>query len=116
MTPFVTLFIVMTAAEEHISGREWALDALKEIGLAAAVTSVAGIAGGKLLALARDRGWTSQVSEQIAIPALALLAYQGSVMSAGTGSSRASAAGFLCRAVTRGRHLAGHDPSKPYDI
>jgi NhaP-type Na+/H+ or K+/H+ antiporter len=106
VTPFVTLFIAVTAAEEHISGHEWALEALKEIGLAAVAAAVVGIAGGKLLAFAKDQGWTSQVSEQIAILALALLAYSGSVAIGGNGFVAAFGGGILFRAVTRGRHLA----------
>src|SRR5581483_5447449 len=49
-TPFVTLFVAVTAADEGISGHEWALEALKEIGLAVAAAAVVGFAGGKLLA------------------------------------------------------------------
>jgi sodium/hydrogen antiporter len=106
VTPFVTLFIAVTAAEEHISGHEWALEALKEIGLAAVAAAVVGIAGGKLLAFAKDQGWTSQVSEQIAILALALLVYSGSVAIGGNGFVAAFGGGILFRAVTRGRRLA----------
>jgi NhaP-type Na+/H+ or K+/H+ antiporter len=106
VTPFVTLFIAVTAAEEHISGRAWAVQALKEIGLAVAAAAVAGIVGGKLLGLAKDRGWTSQVSEQIATLALALLAYEGSVTIGGNGFVAAFAAGILFRAATTGRQLA----------
>ncbi|HWN62387.1 MAG TPA: cation:proton antiporter [Streptosporangiaceae bacterium] len=106
VTPFVTLFIAVTAAAEHISGHEWALEALKEIGLAAVAAAVVGIAGGKLLAFAKDQGWTSQVSEQIAILALALLAYSGSVAIGGNGFVAAFGGGILFRAVTRGRGLA----------
>jgi sodium/hydrogen antiporter len=106
VTPFVTLFIAVTAAEEHISGHAWAAEALKEIGLAVAAAVVAGIVGGKLLGLAKDRGWTSRVSEQIAILALALLAYEGSVTIGGNGFVAAFAAGILFRTATTGEHLA----------
>ena len=44
------------------------------LGLAVVAAVVVGYLGGKLLALADERGWTSGVSEQIAILALALLA------------------------------------------
>ena len=86
-TPFVTLFIAAVAAEEALGETAWGLEALTQIGLAILAAVVVGYLGGKLLALANDRGWTSQVSEQIAILALALLAYQGSVTVGGNGSS-----------------------------
>jgi sodium/hydrogen antiporter len=105
VTPFVTLFIAVAAADEGISGHAWALEALKEIGLAIVTAAVIGLAGGKLLAFAKDRGWTSEVSEQIAILALALLAYAGSVAVGGNGFVAAFGGGILFRHVTRGRRL-----------
>src|SRR5208282_2792440 len=105
VTPFVTLFIAVTAAEEGISGHAWALEAVKEIGLAIVAAAVVGFAGGKLLAFAKDRGWTSPVSEQIGILALALLAYSGSVAIGGNGFVAAFGGGIVFRAVTGGRHL-----------
>lgn len=106
VTPFVTLFIAVTASEEGISGHAWAVEAVKEIGLAIVVAAVAGFIGGKLLAFAKGRGWTSGVSEQIGILALALLAYEGSVTIGGNGFIAAFGAGILFRQVTRGQHLA----------
>ena len=76
-TPLVTLFIAIVAAEEELGETAWGLEALNQIGLAIVAAVVVGYVGGKLLALANDRGWTSGVSDQIAILALALLAYQG---------------------------------------
>jgi len=101
-TPFVTLFIALVASEESIGQKAWGLEALKEIGLAVVAAVVAGYAGGKLLAFARHRGWTSPVSEQIAILALALLAYEGSVWIGGNGFVAAFAGGILFGAVTGG--------------
>lgn len=102
-TPFVTFFIAVSGAEEGISDRSWGLEAVKEIGLAILAAVVVGYAGGKLLALAADHGWTSAVAEQIAILALALLAYEGSVAIGGNGFIAAFAGGILFGAVTRGR-------------
>jgi NhaP-type Na+/H+ or K+/H+ antiporter len=102
-TPFVTLFIAVCAAEEGLSDQAWGLEALKEIGLAVVAAVVVGYVGGKLLALANDHGWTSDVSEQIAILALALLSYEGSVAIGGNGFIAAFAGGILFGAVTRGR-------------
>ena len=89
-TPFVTLFIAVVAAEEALGDTAWGLEALKQIGLAIVAAVVVGYLGGWLLAFADQRGWTSGVSEQIAILALALLAYRGPSRSAGTASSQRS--------------------------
>ena len=102
-TPFVTLFIAAVAAEESLGDTAWGLEALKQIGLAIVAAVVVGYLGGKLLALAAERGWTSAVSEQIAILALALLAYGGSVAIGGNGFIAAFAGGILFGAVTRQR-------------
>jgi NhaP-type Na+/H+ or K+/H+ antiporter len=102
-TPLVTLFIAAAAAEESIGDKAWGLEALKQIGLAIVAAVVVGYIGGKLLAFARERGWTSGVSEQIAILALALLAYEGAVAIGGNGFIAGFAGGILFGAATRGR-------------
>ena len=102
-TPFVTLFIAVVAAEEGLGDTAWGLEALKQIGLAIVAAVVVGYLGGKLLAVAVERGWTSGVSEQIAILAFALLAYGGSVAIGGNGFIAAFVGGLLFGAATRGR-------------
>jgi len=102
-TPFVTLFIAAVAAEESLGDTAWGLEAVKQIGLAILAAVVIGSLGGKLLTLAIDRGWTSDVSEQIAILALAVLAYGGSVAIGGNGFIAAFAGGMLFGAATRRR-------------
>ena len=102
-TPLVTLFIAAAAAEESLSDKAWGLEALKEIGLAIVAAVVVGYVGGKLLAFASERRWTSGVSEQIAILALALLAYGGAVAIGGNGFIAGFAGGILFGAATRGR-------------
>jgi sodium/hydrogen antiporter len=102
-TPFVTFFIALVAAEDGIGDKAWGLEALKQIGLALVAAVVVGSIGGKLLALASDHQWTDEVSEQIAILALALLAYEGSVAIGGNGFIAAFAGGILFGAATRGR-------------
>jgi NhaP-type Na+/H+ or K+/H+ antiporter len=102
-TPFVTLFIAAVAAKESLGDTAWGLEALKQIGLAIVAAVVVGYLGGWLLAFADQRGWTSDVSEQIAILALALLAYGGSVAIGGNGFIAAFAGGILFGAVTRRR-------------
>jgi NhaP-type Na+/H+ or K+/H+ antiporter len=105
-TPFVTLFIAAVAAEEALGDTAWGLEAVKQIGLAIVAAVVVGYLGGKLLAVAAGRGWTSEVSEQIAILALALLAYGGAVAIGGNGFIAAFAGGILFGAVTRRRLTA----------
>jgi sodium/hydrogen antiporter len=102
-TPFVTVFIAILASDEGLGDRAWGLEALKQIGLAIVAASIVGYVGGRLMAFAKDRGWTSAVSEQIAILALALLAYQGSVAIGGNGFVAAFAGGILFGAATRRR-------------
>jgi NhaP-type Na+/H+ or K+/H+ antiporter len=102
-TPLVTLFIAMVAAEEDLGDTAWGLEAVKQIGLAVVAAVVVGYLGGKLLALADERGWTSEVSEQIAILALALLAYEGAVTVGGNGFIAAFTGGILFGAATRQR-------------
>jgi len=105
-TPFVTLFIAAVAAEEALGDTAWGWQAVKQIGLAIVAAVVVGYLGGKLLAVAAERGWTSEVSEQIAILALALLAYQGSVTLGGNGFIAAFVGGILFGAATRRRLTA----------
>ena len=102
-TPLVTVFIAAAAAEESISEKSWGLEALKQIGLAILTAVVVGYLGGLALAFAKDHGWTSGVSEQIAILALALLAYQGAVAIGGNGFIAGFAGGILFGAATRRR-------------
>jgi NhaP-type Na+/H+ or K+/H+ antiporter len=102
-TPFVTLFVALVAAEEGIGDHAWGLAALKQIGLAVVAAVVVGYLGGKLMEFAKDRGWTSDVSEQIAILALALLSYVGAVAIGGNGFVAAFVGGILFGAATHGR-------------
>jgi sodium/hydrogen antiporter len=102
-TPFVTLFIALAAADEGLGDQAWELAALKQIGLAIVAALVVGYLGGKLMAFAKDHGWTSEVSEQIAILALALLSYVGAATIGGNGFVAAFVGGILFGSATRGR-------------
>jgi sodium/hydrogen antiporter len=102
-TPFVALFVVLVAAEEGIGDQAWEFAALKQIGLAIVAALVVGYLGGKLMLFAGDHGWTSEVSEQIAILGLALLSYVGAVAIGGNGFVAAFVGGILFGAATRGR-------------
>jgi sodium/hydrogen antiporter len=74
--------------------------------LALVAAVVVGYVGGALLAFAKDGGWTSDLSEQIAVLALALLSYEGAVAIGGNGFVAAFAAGIVFGAAAKG-HLAG---------
>ena len=102
-TPFVTVFIAILAAEEDLGSHHWGIEAFKQIGLGIAAAVVVGLVGGRLMIVAKDRGWTSEVSEQVGILALALLAYEGSVWIGGNGFVAAFAGGILFASATRGR-------------
>jgi NhaP-type Na+/H+ or K+/H+ antiporter len=100
--PFVTLFIAFAVATEaHVQGESWWVTALSEIGLAVAVGTVIGIAGGWLLMQVSRRGWTSETSKQIAILGLALLAYFSAVTLHGNGFIAAFVGGIVFGASTR---------------
>ncbi len=102
-TPFVTLFIAVAASEEHLVDTAWWLQAVQQIGLALAAAAVVGYAGGKLLTFAKDHGWTSNESEQIAILAFALLSYGAAATVGGNGFVAAFAGGIFFGAATRRR-------------
>jgi len=67
-TPFVTLFIAILAAADDLGDAAWGLEAVTQIGLAILSAAVVGYLGGTLMALAKDHGWTSDVSEQGTAP------------------------------------------------
>jgi sodium/hydrogen antiporter len=102
-TPFVTLFLLVVAAEEAVGAGDWASEALKELGLALLVAIVVGIAAGLAVKAARARSWTSPLSEQLAVLSLALLSYSAAVMIGGNGFVAAFVGGILFGAATAGR-------------
>ena len=79
------------------------MKATEQIGFAIVAAIAVGVIGGTLLSAARARGWTSHISEQLVILALALLAYGGSIEIGGNGFVSAFVAGILFGATTRGR-------------
>ena len=100
-TPFVTLFLAAVVSEEASGGRSWGHDGLIELALAVVVAVAVGGGGGYLLGRARGRGWTSDVSEQLGVLALAVLAYEGAVEIGGNGFVAAFAGGLFFGAVTK---------------
>jgi NhaP-type Na+/H+ or K+/H+ antiporter len=101
-TPFVTVYLTLLVSETGEMGGHWALEAAKEIGLGLVAAVVVGTMGGRLLEAAGRRRLTSTVSEQLAIVALALLAYAGAVAIGGNGFIAAFIGGLLFGAATRG--------------
>jgi NhaP-type Na+/H+ or K+/H+ antiporter len=102
-TPFVTLFLMLLLSEEGMESGNWAAESAKEIGLALAAAVVIGVLGGRLLLMARRRGWTSQISEQLVVVGLSLLAYEGAVAIGGNGFVAAFVGGLLFGATTAAR-------------
>jgi sodium/hydrogen antiporter len=107
VTPFVTLFLALLLHEEGLGHGHWLLNALAEIGWALLAAALVGALGGAFLRAAHRRGWTSPVSEQLAILALALLSYECAVAIGGNGFVAAFTSGLLFGA-TAGR--AAHEP------
>lgn len=105
-TPFVTLFLAVTIAEETAGEQPWFIEAGLEIAIALAVAVVVGGLGGWLVAMARRRGWASLDSESLGLLMMALLAYAGATALDGNGFVAAFAAGVAFRTVT-----AGSEPS-----
>ena len=99
-TPFVTLFLTLVLAEEGLESGHWAAEAAKDIGLAIVAAVAVGVIGGRLLVLARAQGWTSAMSEELTVLALALLSYVGAVAIGGNGFVAAFVAGLLFGAST----------------
>jgi NhaP-type Na+/H+ or K+/H+ antiporter len=102
-TPFVTLFLLVVAANEAVGAGDWASEALKELALALVVAIAVGIAGGRAIKAARNRSWTSPLSEQLAVLSLALLSYSAAVTIGGNGFVAAFVGGILFGAATAGR-------------
>jgi NhaP-type Na+/H+ or K+/H+ antiporter len=102
-TPFVTLFLIFLLSEEGMESGNWAAESLKELGLAVVAAIVIGVIGGKLLMMARSKGWTSETSEDLVVVGLSLLAYEGAVAIGGNGFVAAFGGGLLFGAITHQR-------------
>lgn len=105
-TPFVAVFLALAVAEETSHGTSWLAEAVGEIALAVVVALVVGWLGGRTLRAARDRGLTTEVSEQLAVLSLALLAFVAASAAGGNGFVSAFVAGLLFR-VSTGASLEG---------
>jgi len=99
-TPFVLLFIALATADAGAQGHHLA-EAVQEIAVAIVAGVGIGAIGGRLLIAADRRGWTSGLSRQIAVLALALGGYYASVGLGGNGFIAAFVAGLAFGTVTQ---------------
>jgi sodium/hydrogen antiporter len=104
-TPFVALFLSFAAASEETGQAHWLVAALTAIGVGVVVGIIAGTLGGQLLLRTTRLGWTSGGSEQIAILAIGVTAYLGSVALGGNGFIAAFVGGLLFGAATHPRFI-----------
>lgn len=101
-TPFVTLFLATVVSVDAPGHGDQLVAAIEAIGLAVLAAIVVGLGGGRLLQLAVRRGWTSPTAERLALIALAVLAYAGSVSIGGNGFVAAFLGGLVFGAATGG--------------
>ena len=101
VTPVVTVLLAVVAAEEELQAG-WVTAAVREVGVAIVVAILVGGCGGLLLRVSDARGWTSELSVELAVLALAALSYVGAVWSGGNGFVAAFAAGLFFAAASGG--------------
>ncbi len=75
VTPLVTFFLAGAVAEADALGSFTPASALWDLALGVLVGSALGVGGGRVLGIARERGWTSPNATAIFVPALAFFAY-----------------------------------------
>ncbi len=101
--PFLMLFIALAAAEEGLGGG-WLAFTVEQIGLGALVGVAVGVAGGRALATAVKREWALPLFAQLALAALAILAFIAADAIGGNGFIAAfvggGAAGTAARRTT----------------
>jgi sodium/hydrogen antiporter len=102
-TPLVTLFLAVLVAEKGNGPENWVSESLIELGIAVLVAIIVGALAGRLLAAAHVRGWTSDISDRLAVLATALLAYGGSVTLGGNGFVAAFLGGLVFGAASKGQ-------------
>ena len=94
--PFLALFIALALAEEEaLTGGQWILFPLQQIGFGVLVGALVGASGAWLVREAIRWGWISDTFERLALLALALLAYALAGLVGGNGFIAAFAGG-LC--------------------
>ena len=101
-TPFVTLFLLIVAAEEHVGPADWLTEALVDLGLAVATALVVGVVGGVAARYAVRRGWTTPASRELLVLTLALLSYAAALAIGGNGFVAAFLGGIVFGAASDG--------------
>ncbi|HSS37050.1 MAG TPA: cation:proton antiporter [Patescibacteria group bacterium] len=99
-TPFVLLGIAIIGSEGGGPG-DWLAEAVREALVGTLTGVVLGVAGGLLLVRAERSGWASRSSRQLAVLALALAAYFGSIALGGNGFIAAFVGGLAFGAASR---------------
>jgi sodium/hydrogen antiporter len=102
-TPLVTLFLALLVAEEASAPGNWLAEAFVELGIAVVVAIAVGTIAGRLIAAAQRHGWTSHLSDRLAILATALLAYGGALAAGGNGFVAAFVGGIVFAVASKGR-------------
>jgi sodium/hydrogen antiporter len=101
--PFLALFIALALAEEEaLTGGQWILFALQQIGFGVLVGALVGASGAWLVREAIRWGWISDTFERLALLALALLAYALAGLAGGNGFIAAFAGGLCAGPFLRG--------------
>lgn len=102
-TPVVAFLIAAVVSETGPSGDDAVVDALREMGLGAAMGVATGVVGALLLVFALRRVWASPTSLEIGVLGLAAFAYAGALAVEGNGFVAAFTAGLAFRAASRNR-------------
>lgn len=101
--PFLALFIALALAEEEaLTGGQWILFPLQQIGFGVLVGALVGASGAWLVREAIRWGWISDTFERLALLALALLAYALAGLAGGNGFIAAFAGGLCAGPFLRG--------------
>jgi sodium/hydrogen antiporter len=106
VTPVVMIAIAGAAADEGTPGAIGLGSALAELAVGVAVGVAVGFTGGRVLGLARRRGWAAEDFTGVAVLALALLAYLAALAVGGNGFVAAFCGGIAFGAVAGPRGSA----------
>ena len=102
-TPLVTLFLAIVVSEVGAGPEDWLTESITDLGVAIVVAVVVGFGSGRLLVVARRRGWTSETSDRLAVMTTAFVSYLAAVSFGGNGFVAAFVGGILFAAATRGQ-------------
>lgn len=101
-TPVVSVLIVVVASEAgRLGNQNWVVDAAWSLSIGCVVAVVAGGVGGIVVLWCRRQEWSSPLSEQVGVLALALLCYFAAVALDGNGFVAAFVGGMFFGFITR---------------